>query len=124
MSKDFRNFVTHLKLEAVALAILMVVLTYESDYSLWWLLISFLAFDIGALGYAINPKIGSYTYNLMHNFTIPTLLIAGGIMFDSQIVSLVGYCWTFHISVDRALGYGLKHKTSFHETHMGKIGKH
>ncbi len=123
MSRDFRNFVTHLKLEAIALAILMLVLTYESSYSMWWLLIAFLFFDIGIVGYLINSKVGSYTYNLMHNFTVPTLLIAAGILFDAEIISLIGYCWTFHISIDRALGYGLKHTTSFKETHMGKIGK-
>ncbi len=123
MSKDFRNFIAQLKLEAIALATLMIVLTYESPYSLWWLLITFLAFDVGAIGYLYNTKIGAYTYNFMHNYTVPTLLIVFGIVFSHDLTALIGYCWTFHISIDRALGFGLKHKHSFHETHMGKIGK-
>lgn len=119
---DFEKFIRHLKLEAIALAILMAVLTYKSPYSLWWLLGTFLLFDIGAVGYIFNTKIGAKTYNFMHNYTVPTLFIVGGIVLSSDITALIGYCWTFHISVDRALGFGLKDKKSFKRTHMGKIG--
>lgn len=114
----FDNFIRHLKLEALSLALLMVVLTYESPYSLWWLLISFVVFDIGVVGYIFNPKLGAKTYNFTHNYTIPTLFIAVGVMIPNDLLSLVGYCWIFHISIDRTFGYGLKHKHSFKRTHM------
>lgn len=119
--KDFEKFVRHLKFESLALAILMVVLTYRSPYSLWWLIISFLAFDIGMIGYLFNEKVGAFTYNQMHNYTVPTLLIALGIVINTPWISLIGYCWIFHISVDRVMGFGLKDKKSFKHTHLGNL---
>lgn len=123
MAQDFTNFVRQLKLEAIALAILMVVLTRESGYSLWVLPLSFMVFDIGALGYVFNSRVGAMTYNFMHNYTVPTLLIAWGVWFDQDVISVIGFAWIFHISVDRALSFGLKHKHSFQDTHLGLIGK-
>lgn len=121
--KEFTHFITHLKIEAVALAILMVVLTYESSVSLWVLPLTFLLFDIGMIGYLKNPILGAKLYNLSHNLTVPTLLIASGVLTGTETLSVAGYCWSFHIAVDRALGYGLKMKTSFHHTHLGVIKK-
>lgn len=121
--KDFEKFVKHLRLEAIALAILMVVLTYESPAPLWILPATFLFFDIGMIGYIKDTKLGALTYNISHDLTIPTILIASGILFDITWVAIFGFCWTFHVAVDRSLGYGLKHQHSFKETHLGKIGK-
>lgn len=36
---------------------------------------------------------------------------------------IVGLAWLAHIAADRALGYGLKRPTSFHDTHLGRIGR-
>lgn len=120
---DFKQFITHLRLEALSLALLMVALTYVSDYSLWWILIGFPLVDICIVGYAFGPKVGAVTYNLLHNSTIPTLLITIGVLYDKPLVSLVGFVWTFHTALDRVLGYGLKHKHSFQETHLGSLKK-
>lgn len=120
---DFKRFVTRLKLEALALAALMIVLTYVSSVPLWVLLATFLIFDIGMIGYIKNSKFGALTYNFTHDLTIPTLLIACGLFFNSEVIAVIGYCWTFHIAVDRAMGYGLKHTHSFHETHLGSLKK-
>lgn len=122
-AEPFERFVRHLKLEGFALAILMITLTYYSSAPMWILPATFLLFDIGMVGYAFNPKLGAKTYNLLHNATIPTLLIAIGLVVNTDWISIVGICWTFHIAVDRMLGYGLKHSHSFHVTHLGKIGK-
>jgi hypothetical protein len=73
-------------------------------------------------GYLINNKVGARSYNALHNATFPTLLIAFGLIIDIEWISILGICWTFHIAVDRALGYGLKHEESFAHTHLGKIG--
>ncbi len=118
---DFRHFITHLKFEALALALLMAALINQSDYSMWWLLIGFPLVDIGMIGYAKNSRIGAMTYNLLHNATIPTLMIATGVVLTLPLVSLIGFVWTFHTAIDRVLGYGLKHKHSFKATHMGEI---
>ncbi len=121
--KDFEKFVKHLKLEAIALAILIVVLTRESGFSLWVLPATFLLFDAGMIGYIKDAKTGARMYNVMHSLTIPTLMVAGGVFFSQEVVSVIGYCWIFHIAVDRALGYGLKQHSSFHHTHLGEIKK-
>lgn len=123
MKSDLAQFIKHLKLEAVALAILMIVLTNESGYSLWVLPVTFLLFDVGMVGYLKNPVTGALFYNLTHSLTIPTIMIATGSFFSLDVVAVIGFCWTFHIAVDRALGFGLKNKTSFHNTHLGKIKK-
>lgn len=120
---QFAVFLRRLKLEAISLAALMVALTYYSDSPLWVLVASFLLFDIGMAGYLINSKVGALTYNAIHDLTVPTLLIVVGLITDSNTISVIAYCWIFHVSVDRALGFGLKHSHSFHETHMGKIPK-
>lgn len=123
VSKDFGYFVTHLRLEAFALAALMVALTHVSSAPLWILPATFIAFDIGMVGYVVSSRIGALTYNIAHNATVPTLFITFGVVFDWELLSIVGFCWTFHIAVDRILGYGLKHKHSFIHTHLGEIGK-
>ncbi len=122
-SEDFKHFITHLRFESVALAVLMIVLTYKSTYSLWWILIGFPFIDICMVGYLFGPKSGALAYNLIHNATIPTLLISIGVLTSNGILSVIGYVWVFHSAFDRILGYGLKHKHSFNETHMGKIIK-
>ena len=120
---DFEKFIRSLRLEGLALAILMVVLIYNSTAPLWILPATFLLFDISIIGYKFSNKIGAKTYNFIHNATIPTILIAAGLLIDVEWVSILGICWTFHIAVDRTLGYGLKHEESFTHTHLGKIGK-
>lgn len=121
--KDFESFIKHLKFEAVALAMLMAALTYLSDYSLWVLPVTFLLFDIGMIGYLKDAPTGAKLYNLSHNLTVPTLMITYGALFEHPTMSVIGFCWTFHIAVDRALGFGLKQHTSFHHTHLGTIKK-
>lgn len=120
--QELEKFIRHLKFEALALAILMIVLTHQSSAPLWILAATFLVFDIGMVGYLKSTKVGALTYNITHDLTAPTLLIAGGVLLDLEPIAIAGFCWTFHIAVDRTLGFGLKHKHSFKHTHLGKIG--
>lgn len=121
MPEELNHVVRHLKLEALSLAILMLALTYVADAPLWLPFAAFPVFDIGMLGYLSNPRHGSLTYNVMHNATIPTLCIVFGVLANVSMVAIIGYIWTFHIAVDRTLGFGLKYKTSFYRTHLGEI---
>ena len=122
LSKDFKRFAAHLRIEAVALAGLMTALTYKSGTPLWVLPATFIFFDIGMIGYIVSARVGALTYNLIHNSTIPTILIIYGALNNAHAISVIAYAWTFHIAIDRMLGFGLKHKKSFHHTHLGKIG--
>lgn len=101
----------------------MTALLHQSDASLWWLLIGFPLIDICMIGYLFGNRIGVFMYNIFHNATIPTLCIAAGVVLQFEVISVVGFVWTFHTAVDRILGYGLKHPHSFHETHLGSLKK-
>jgi hypothetical protein len=107
------------------IASILVALFYIviAEFDWWWLPITFFLFDISAVGYLINPRIGALTYNLGHSLIGPSLVIALYIATNSPIALFIGLIWLFHIFVDRALGYGLKHTEGFHHTHLGKIGK-
>ncbi|MFT4532116.1 MAG: hypothetical protein ACI9T8_000126 [Candidatus Saccharimonadales bacterium] len=120
---DIRHYIPHLRFEGLALAILMVALTHNSSAPLWILPATFLLFDVCILAYKISDEIGAVMYNFMHNASIPTLFVAIGVFSNLETLSIIGFCWTFHIAIDRTLGYGLKHKSSFKLTHLGKIGK-
>jgi hypothetical protein len=80
-------------------------------------------FDLSAIGYLLNPRVGALTYNIGHSLIGPTLLVAIYIATTSQGVLFFALIWLFHIFVDRALGYGLKHAKGFEHTHLGPIGK-
>lgn len=110
---------------AIAVAIVLAVVAYGQP---WWLLIAaFLLFDLSAVGYVRGPRTGAITYNAVHNYAGPAvvlalhlvLLIAGR---DVMWLALLAACWAFHVAVDRALGYGLKLETFAH-THLGPIGR-
>ena len=100
---------------------------------LWWPFVLFLLFDFSALGYVANNRVGAFFYNLVHNWAGPVLLLtvwAFAYLLTFSISSevadglvVVALAWLFHVAVDRALGYGLKHPDHFQHTHLGWIGK-
>lgn len=107
------------------LAATLIVVFYVAvgKFEWYWLPISFLAFDITALGYVVNNKIGALLYNIGHSLIGPFILTTIYIATDNQIVLLVTLLWLFHIFIDRSLGYGMKHSSSYMHTHLGPIGK-
>jgi hypothetical protein len=106
---------------AAVLTALFFVTVGKFDW--WWLIVWFLIFDISMVGYLINRRIGALTYNTGHSLIGPAILAAIYIVTNNQAVLFITTLWLFHIFVDRALGYGLKHATGFEHTHLGKIGK-
>ena len=88
---------------------------------------------VSMLGYLANPRPGTWTlrlaqgnaYNLIHHKGLSVALYALGallsiprLMFAPLRAILLG-----HSSLDRVLGYGLKHEDTFQNTHLGRIGK-
>jgi phosphoglycerol transferase MdoB-like AlkP superfamily enzyme len=106
-------------------AAILVAVFYISvgNFAWYWLPILFVVFDLSAVGYVFNPRIGALVYNLGHSLIGPTLLVAAYIATTNQTVLFIALIWLFHIFVDRALGYGLKHTAGFEHTHLGPIGK-
>lgn len=88
---------------------------------LWVYLAFILAPDLGALGYLVSTKIGSYTYNALHFYTVPVLLGGYGFFNNVDILLLISLIWVAHIGIDRAIGYGLKYPTHFKETHLNRV---
>lgn len=110
-----------------ALAAVAVVLVMIARGQPWWVLpAAFLAFDISALGFLVNWRVGALCYNLVHNYAAPAVLLAGWAVLQLSQVSadwlaMLAACWGFHVAVDRALGFGLK-IGPFDHTHLGIIG--
>jgi hypothetical protein len=107
------------------IAAILVAVFYISvgNFAWYWLPILFIIFDLSAVGYIVNARIGALTYNIGHSLIAPTLLVALYIATSNQAVLFIALIWLFHIFVDRALGYGLKHTKGFEHTHLGPIGK-
>src|SRR5687768_15240374 len=108
---------------ALAALFTLVFYIYVGQFAWYWIPILFLAFDISAVGYFINNRVGAIGYNIGHSLIGPTILMMIYIATENQIILLITLAWLFHIFIDRALGYGLKHTTGFHHTHLGLIGK-
>lgn len=123
MQKTFTKYIVSVEyiIAAVLVAVFYIVV---GEFPWYWLPITFFIFDISLVGYIINKNYGALLYNIVHSLIGPVLLtiyfIYSGI---NQALLFVILVWLFHIFVDRALGYGLKHRKGFGHTHLGKIGK-
>lgn len=107
------------------LAALIVVVFYlfVGNFAWYWIPILFITFDISMVGYTVNNRVGAIIYNIGHSLVGPALLMTFYIMTESQPALFITLLWLFHIFIDRALGYGLKHEAGFQHTHLGPIGK-
>ena len=107
----------------VAAILVAVFYNVVGEFPWYWLPLAFIAFDISAIGYLVSPRIGALTYNIGHSLIGPAILVCVYIATTNETTLFVSLLWLFHIFVDRAAGYGLKHVTGFHHTHLGPIGK-
>lgn len=110
-------------LQAEGLAVLLASMYFynQTGYSWWWFGL-FLLFDISMIGYLVDKKIGSYTYNFGHSLVPALILLVLAIEYDSSLFTVIGLMWVAHIGFDRAQGYGLKEEKGFTYTHLGTIG--
>lgn len=109
--------------ESGAVALFATVAFVELDFAWWWLLVLFLLFDVSMVGYAVNPKLGAWTYNAVHSYLVPAALAAAAVATGERWAAFVSLTWSFHIAVDRLLGYGLKFRDRFGHTHLGDVGR-
>jgi hypothetical protein len=114
---------TLLRLENAALAALAIGLYWHGGASWWLFAMLILTPDIAFLGYLGGPKVGAIVYNAAHSWIGPVVAGAAGWLLPKPVVVSLALIWAAHIGVDRALGYGLKHRTGFSDTHLGRIGK-
>jgi hypothetical protein len=108
-----------LRCEAVAGLLASLLLYARTDGD--WLLFAALVLipDLSMFGYLAGPRIGQFYYNIAHSTTLPWLVFAAGTCLALPAAAAVALIWIAHIFFDRALGFGLKYKTGFADTHLG-----
>jgi hypothetical protein len=114
---------TWLRAEGLA-ALVFSVLLYWNFGARWWLFVVLLLVpDLSMLGYAVNPRVGRLSYNIVHSYVLPLgVAMAATAAHNVRLLPLV-CIWTAHIGMDRFLGYGLKVSDRFGDTHLGRLGK-
>jgi hypothetical protein len=110
-----------LRLEGLIAFVGAIVLYLDGDYSLIALILLFLIPDLSFLGYLGGPRIGSVVYDAVHTYVGPLGLGVVGLVSDTGVAVQIALIWLAHISLDRALGYGLKYPTAFKDTHLHRI---
>ena len=114
---------TWLRLEGLAAFVIGVALFGASGGN-WLLLIPLLLLpDLSAIGYLAGPRIGAFTYNLVHNWAPGFVTLGIGVWLASPAIMLAAAILIAHVGMDRAAGYGLKLPSSFHDTHLGRMGR-
>lgn len=90
----------------------------------WWLYaVLFFVPDLSFAAYAAGPRLGAALYNAFHSTIGPLALGFVGLLLSLPPVIGIAAIWAAHVGFDRVLGYGLKYATSFHDTHLGRIGR-
>ncbi len=113
---------TLLKLEEAGLVLLSIWLFTRLEYAWWWFPLLFFTPDLSMIGYLLNPRIGAFTYNLVHHKGTAALVYIAGLITTAPALLLAGAILLGHSSFDRIFGYGLKYPDSFQHTHLGMIG--
>jgi len=112
-----------LRLEGLAVLVVVLV-AYDAFGFSWWLFAALVLLpDLSMIAYARGPQVGARVYNLAHTSVLPLGLALVGFLSSRDGALAVGLAWLAHIALDRAVGYGLKLPTAFHDTHLGRIGR-
>ena len=114
---------TWLRLEGAAAFAAGLALFGASSGNWLFILPLLLLPDISAAGFLVSPRVGTFTYNLVHNWVPGIVTLGAAIWLASPILMLAAAVLIAHVGMDRAVGYGLKLPTSFHDTHLGRMGR-
>jgi hypothetical protein len=79
--------------------------------------------DLSAIGYLRGPRLGAFTYNIVHNWAFGLGVLGVGLTSGAMPISVLGAVSIAHVGMDRAVGYGLKLPSSFQDTHLGRMGR-
>lgn len=112
-----------LKLEELFLFGLALFLFSQLKYGWGMYALLFLAPDLSMIGYLANPRLGAWTYNLIHHKGLAVALYVLGSLLLIPWLMFAGTLLLGHSSLDRVFGYGLKHEDAFQNTHLGRLGK-
>ena len=113
-----------LRLEGAALFAAATALYFAAGAAPGWLFaLLFLAPDLSFLAYLAGPRSGAIGYNLAHSTIGPLVLGGAGAVVGTELAVALALIWLAHIGIDRLLGYGLKYRTAFGDTHLGRVGR-
>ena len=112
-----------LKLEELFMFALSIFLFTKLNFAWWWYPMLLFTPDLSMIGYLVSSQVGATMYNFVHHKGLGISIFVIGIILASQPLQLAGLILFGHSSMDRILGYGLKHSDSFQHTHLGMIGK-
>jgi hypothetical protein len=112
-----------LRIEGAGVLLAALYFYGRSDASWVLFAILILAPDVSVAGFLLGPKIGAYTYDIVHTEALPLAVIVGAVAQDNETLVSVGLIWLAHIGMDRVVGYGLKYPTAFRDTHLGRMGR-
>lgn len=70
-----------------------------------------LALGAGSAPGQLHPR-AVPAYNAVHRFWGPAALVAAGLLAPGGVLAL-GLAWTFHVALDRTVGYGLRTADGF-----------
>jgi hypothetical protein len=112
-----------LLLHAEGAAVLSIALFLYWYFNGSWLMfvLLLLAPDLAMLGYLKSVRLGSVTYNLVHTYSGPLLLLAAAFTGGWVTGLHLALIWLAHIGLDRIVGYGLKYPTGFKDTHLNRV---
>lgn len=109
------------RLEALVVFVAGLWLYFHTGGSWVWLVPLFFSFDISALGYLANPRVGALSYNAVHSYALPAALGLYSLLAGHQFLLQLSCLWIGHIGFDRAQGIGLKYTDNFWHTHLGTL---
>ncbi len=112
-----------LRLEGAAAFAAAIALYGYGGFSWLAFAVLFLAPDLAMLAYLVGPRAGALAYNLVHTYALALPVALAGFALGSTVASALALIWIAHIGFDRMLGYGLKYRTGFGDTHLGRLGR-
>ena len=107
-----------LRLEGLCVLLAAAALYVQLGHSGWLFAGALLAPDLVLMGYLAGPRLGALAYNAGHTYIAPLGLGVVGFVLAEPLGVALALIWGAHIGMDRALGYGLKRPTGFHDTHL------
>lgn len=112
-----------LRLEGLAAFVAGTVVFARVGGEWIWFVPALILVDVSMVGYLRGPGLGALTYDLAHNWAVGLGVLGLGLGLGIPAVTLAGAVLVAHTGGDRALGYGLKLRTGFRDTHLGTIGR-
>jgi len=110
-----------IRLEGLAVFIgVIAVYAHLSGSALLFIALLFVP-DVSMIGYLRDTRLGAITYNVVHTYAVPLVLLGAAFAVEWDLGVLLALIWLAHIGMDRTVGYGLKYVTDFKDTHLNRV---